>query len=152
MYNLPTYNIGLTRCYSLRESCPFNQLTIAYISMAKGEIVLANSISILGFGLDWACASLVHVVTTTVNSLVQMPRCVQKIVFLYLHMINFFSYSSSIISVPLQAGHKNSVVSFYLYLPVVGVCVNHHLQKAEEFWMSVERGGLIYEFKLLGVN
>lgn len=44
-------------------------------------------LSTQGFGLSWACSSLVHVITSTVSFSVQLPCCVQKTLFPFGHLL-----------------------------------------------------------------
>lgn len=63
-------------------SFPLQQLSIANCFSAKGGTLCTPSLTVLGFGLTWACKGLVHAVTTSVCLFGQLPCCVLKTISL----------------------------------------------------------------------
>lgn len=63
-----------------RENCLlFSQnLTVANISMTKGEISVPSPLCMLGLGVPWACTDLVYAITATTSSYVQLSCWVPR--------------------------------------------------------------------------
>jgi hypothetical protein len=89
MHGLPMKSGQLTKCYTLprvihlqNAVCLFHsvKLIITSNSMAWGSI-LCPTLLPLGFGLAWDCTGFEHAIKNTVSSYVQLPCCVQKIMF-----------------------------------------------------------------------
>lgn len=106
---LPLECERLTRGYTLRENC-------LSPSLARGET--SCPLSVMGFGLTWACTGLVHVVITAVSISVQVACCSWKMllpcgppppVVLTLFLPPLLQWS-------LRVGRKNLKKKIFLFL------------------------------------
>lgn len=111
-------------------------------------------LSMLGFCLIWVCTSVMYAVITTVNSYVQLPYYVWKILFPSSHLLPlaltfFFLCSHSTVILHISFGwtgyniyvlfrSRYSAVSYSISWQVVGVCDNCHLLNIEVSSMSVQ--------------
>lgn len=86
MYSLPFECGQLTSGYNFRERCSLSlsqHLRIANNSMARPGILCPILLSMMRFGLTWACTGLVRAVTATVSSCTQVSCWIYKILFPY---------------------------------------------------------------------
>lgn len=80
IFHLLLKNSWLTRGYTLRENCLSISQKVTVDNSFMGRILHPTSIFMLGFDGAWSstCFFFLHVVTTTVNSYMQLPCCIWK--------------------------------------------------------------------------
>lgn len=81
MHSFPQKCGCIVKAWNLRENWPSlsQHLTIANSCTARGRILGSTHLSMLGLCLVWVCIIFLHAVATNVNSYVQPPWCVPKI-------------------------------------------------------------------------
>lgn len=84
-------------------------MTTVYSSTAKGGISGPSPLSMLGFGMTWACIGLGYTITTSVSSYDQQPCPVQKTVLPQVHpphLALILSTPSSMMKIRKEEGEE----------------------------------------------